>query len=354
MKYNIDKIIKKSLENPVYPDERLEQETISLMKNKRKQTADQKTSAAAIYKKNLSANKKFRPAAATLAVVLILACGITVFAKTQGLSLSNIFFNHEGKKVETKLVEQYSSNVTPVFEHNTFKDLQITPIQAVLDGYTAYIIFKVESNGELQLTEDMTFSSAYFYAYDEESDRGDKLFHSGELKLLEQEDNIQYYILQGSDKFDISKLGSEVYMRVSDLYIPDDGSDENLTMNICASGVYKAKMELNDLVTAANSLQIVAPTLGTEENPGTINVAPSGITLTLYLDIDRQNPDELNTILENNKTVSVTLQDGSEVEGLLTDAAFTDEYQTISFIFEQLIDPTEVISVRIGENDYTP
>lgn len=332
----------------------MEEETISLMKEKRDRIADQELPYTTILKKNPSGKQIFRPAVATLATVLILACGVTVYAKTRGLSLTNIFFNYEGEKVETELVEQYSANVTPVFEHNTFKDLRITPIQVVLDSYTSYIIFKAEGIGDFQLTEDMTFSTAYFYAYDEESDNGDLLFHAGNLTLLEQEDNVQYYILQGSDTFDVSKLGSEVYMRVSDLHITDDGSDEFLTDNVCAAGVYKAKMELNEPVSAANSIQITVPALGTKNNPGTIDVAPSGIKFTSYLDINWRNADETETFFENNCTGYVTLQDGSKVEAYHTNAAFSDKNQYIAFVFEQLIDPSEVVSVHIGENDYTP
>lgn len=349
MKYNIDKILKEALKNPVYPDEKLEEETISLMRRKRRQMAGPKPNDSAIFQKKLFINRRHRKAAIALVAVLVLVCGMTAFAKVQGINLTNIFFNSDGEKTETELVKQYSSNVTVSSNQNTFEHIQITPIQVVTDSFSTYILFKIEGDDQLQLPDNMDFSSINYYAYDPESDRGEHIFSGGLCQVVYQEENTQYCIIQAINQTKPLNQGDHVILHLDDLCMVDYDAG---TMDICDSGFYASIIELDDPITDPSVVQISAASLGTKQNPGIIKVAPSGMSLKAYLNIDCDSPEEIQAFFEDTDTAYVTLQDGSKINANSHGGECHENKQQQDYTFDQLIDPTQVKSVHIGDQVY--
>lgn len=348
MKYDIDKILKESLKNPIYPDEKLEKETISLMKRKKRQMTDPEMNDTTIFRKTSSGNRKYRPAAIALIAILTLVCGMTAFAKVQGLNLTNIFFNSAGEKTETEAVKQFSSNVTVLSNQNTFEHTQITPIQVVTDSFSTYILVKIEGDDELQLPDNLVFSSFSYYAYDPESDKGDCIFSANICHTVYQEENMQYCMIQAINQTKTLNQGDHVILRLDELCADSDTE----TMDVCDSGFYSVIIELNDPIIEPSVVQISAVSLGTKQNPGIIKIAPSGMSLKAYLDIDHDSVDEIQAFFKEMDIAYVTLQDGTKIEADSHGASCGEYGQSNEYTFNQLIDPTMVESVHIGDQVY--
>ena len=176
---SLDEALRRAYSDEVQPDIELQRKTLARMQRK----MEEKKMVQKIWKLT---------AAAALGLVLLGAVTVTGYASANGLSFHELLatvFSKEG----TERLAEMSYDLDVEVKKDSFKEINIMPIEAISDGYISWFVVKVEGKNGYELKNPVYIDE--FDIRDEEDSTS-----SAGSKFLKMEDGAAYYAIEMTGK----------------------------------------------------------------------------------------------------------------------------------------------------------
>lgn len=279
--------------------------------------------------------------AAVAAILLIVVCSSgTIYAAVKGLTPGQMFTMIWNGKVPERIQDTISCEAVIIKEKNTFENIEINPVRVIGDVRGLYVILEVVSNE----SEDIEMFREYDISYDEGGSA------SFSMQLLEKTDNTSYIALNyigGADGMDVAENGKiEISLRDwcrydglddGEPYILDGDSGKAENEYLIEKGEYSTVITYDYI---SDNIEIM-------KNDCNYNV--SALTVMMATK-DKKTYDSL---MENSDYLSVKLNDGSQVEGVVDYSIENDGVYSIICRMSVPVEPENVVDFKweVYEND---
>lgn len=279
--------------------------------------------------------------AAVAAILLIVVCSSgTIYAAVKGLTPGQMFTMIWNGKVPERIQDTISCEAVIIKEKNTFENIEINPVRVIGDVRGLYVILEVVSNE----SEDIEMFREYDISYDEGGSA------SFSMQLLEKTDNTSYIALNyigGADGMDVAESGKiEISLRDWCRYDGLDDGEPYILDGDSGKAENEYLIEKGEYSTVI-TYDYISDNIVIMKNDCNYNV--SALTVMMATK-DKKTYDSL---MENSDYLSVKLNDGSQVEGVVDYSIENDGVYSIICRMSVPVEPENVVDFKweVYEND---
>ena len=279
--------------------------------------------------------------AAVAAILLIVVCSSgTIYAAVKGLTPGQMFTMIWNGKVPERIQDTISCEAVIIKEKNTFENIEINPVRVIGDVRGLYVILEVVSNE----SEDIEMFREYDISYDEGGSA------SFSMQLLEKTDNTSYIALNyigGADGMDVAENGKiEISLRDWCRYDGLDDGEPYILDGDSGKAENEYLIEKGEYSTVI-TYDYISDNIVIMKNDCNYNV--SALTVMMATK-DKKTYDSL---MENSDYLSVKLNDGSQVEGVVDYSIENDGVYSIICRMSVPVEPENVVDFKweVYEND---
>lgn len=279
--------------------------------------------------------------AAVAAILLIVVCSSgTIYAAVKGLTPGQMFTMIWNGKVPERIQDTISCEAVIIKEKNTFENIEINPVRVIGDVRGLYVILEVVSNE----SEDIEMFREYDISYDEGGSA------SFSMQLLEKTDNTSYIALNyigGADGMDVAESGKiEISLRDWCRYDGLDDGEPYILDGDSGKAENEYLIEKGEYSTVI-TYDYISDNIVIMKNDCNYNV--SALTVMMATK-DKKTYDSL---MENSDYLSVKLNDGSQVEGVVDYSIENDGVYSIICRMSVPVETENVVDFKweVYEND---
>lgn len=272
--------------------------------------------------------------AAVAAILLIVVCSSgTIYAAVKGLTPGQMFTMIWNGKVPERIQDTISCEAVIIKEKNTFENIEINPVRVIGDVRGLYVILEVVSNE----SEDIEMFREYDISYDEGGSA------SFSMQLLEKTDNTSYIALNyigGADGMDVAESGKiEISLRDWCRYDGLDDGEPYILDGDSGKAENEYLIEKGEYSTVI-TYDYISDNIVIMKNDCNYNV--SALTVMMATK-DKKTYDSL---MENSDYLSVKLNDGSQVEGVVDYSIENDGVYSIICRMSVPVEPENVVDFK--------